>query len=103
MKSIFVRLDEQGNLQIADELDTVTRISESNRTATSSGVKIVFSDGNGPRQTPYYFSPTSRMAHFSVVDFGLPSQVRSGQQSYKECLIFPAWRVFCPRAGAFTE
>ena len=52
----FVRLDEQGNLQIADELDAVTRISESNKTATSSGVKIVFSDGNGPRQTLYYFS-----------------------------------------------
>ena len=52
----FVRLDEQGNLQIADGLDAVTRISESNRTATSSGVKIVFSDGNGPRQTLYYFS-----------------------------------------------
>ena len=52
----FVRLDEQGNLQIADELDTVTRVSEGNKTATSSGVKIVFSDGNGPRQTLYYFS-----------------------------------------------
>ena len=52
----FVRLDEQGNLQIADELDAVTRVSESNKTATSSGVKIVFSDGNGPRQTLYYFS-----------------------------------------------
>ena len=52
----FVRLDEQGNLQIADELDTVTQVSEGNKTATSSGVKIVFSDGNGPRQTLYYFS-----------------------------------------------
>jgi hypothetical protein len=49
----FVRLDEQGNLQIAD---AVTRVYENNKTVTSSGVKIVFSDGNGPRQTLYYFS-----------------------------------------------
>ena len=52
----FVRLDEQGNLQIADELDGVTRVSEANKTATASGVKIVFSDGDGLRQTLYYFS-----------------------------------------------
>jgi hypothetical protein len=52
----FVRLDEQGNLHVADGLDAVTRVSETNRTAASSGVKIVFSDGNGPRQTLYYFS-----------------------------------------------
>jgi hypothetical protein len=51
----FVRLDEQGNLQIAGELDAVT-LSQTNKTVTSSGVKIVFSDGNGPRQTLYYFS-----------------------------------------------
>jgi hypothetical protein len=52
----FVRLDEQGNLQIADESDVVTRVSEANKAATSSGVKIVFSDGSAPRQTLYYFS-----------------------------------------------
>ncbi len=52
----FVRLDEQGNLQIADESDAVTRVSETNKAATASGVKIVFSDGSAPRQTLYYFS-----------------------------------------------
>jgi hypothetical protein len=52
----FVRLDEQGNLQIADGLDAVTRVSETNKTATSSGVKIAFSDDNGRRQTLYYLS-----------------------------------------------
>jgi hypothetical protein len=51
----FVFLDGQGNIQIADELDAVTR-SQTNKTATSSGVKIVFSDGKGPKQTLYYFS-----------------------------------------------
>ena len=51
----FVFLDGQGNIQIADELDAVTR-SQTNKTATSSGVKIVFSDGKGPKQTFYYFS-----------------------------------------------
>jgi len=34
----------------------VTRVSETNKAATSSGVKIVFSDGSAPRQTLYYFS-----------------------------------------------
>jgi hypothetical protein len=43
----FVRLDEQGNLQIAGELDAVT-LSQTNKTVTSSGVKIVFSDGKWP-------------------------------------------------------
>ena len=51
-----MRLDAQGNLQVADELDAVTRVSEINGGTTSSGVKIVFSDGSGPRQTLYYFS-----------------------------------------------
>jgi hypothetical protein len=52
----FVRLDEQGNLQIANESDAETRVSEIDKAATSSGVKIVFSDGSAPRQTLYYFS-----------------------------------------------
>ena len=52
----FVHLDEQGNLQIAGELDAVARVSQTNKTVPSSGVKIVFTEGNGPRQTLYYFS-----------------------------------------------
>src|SRR5215831_11765188 len=44
----FVRLDEQGKL-VADELVATKRNA-------ASGVKIVFSDGNGPKQTLYYFS-----------------------------------------------
>jgi hypothetical protein len=74
----FVRLDEQGNLQIADELDAVTRISETNKAATSSGVKIVFSDGDGLRQTLYYFSTNLADGSFSGADFRscLPSSVR---------------------------
>ena len=56
----LVSLDEQGNFQIADEL-AATDIS-SNISVTSPprsaapGVKIVFSDGDGPKQTLYYFS-----------------------------------------------
>ena len=48
----LVSLDEQGNLQIADALapDHVAPRS------AASGVKIVFSDGTGPKQTLYYFS-----------------------------------------------
>jgi hypothetical protein len=69
----FVRLDEQGNLQIADELgatngDTTKPIRSQQRN-TASGAKIIFSDGNGPKQTLYYFSTTSQMAHFSGAAF----------------------------------
>ena len=54
----FVRLDEQGSLQIADELDATNGETtvRSQQGSAASGVKIVFSDGNGPRQTLYYFS-----------------------------------------------
>jgi hypothetical protein len=45
----FVNLDEQGNLNIADQVATPTR-------SAAPGVKIVFSEGNGPKQTLYYFS-----------------------------------------------
>jgi hypothetical protein len=56
----LVHLDEQGNLHSADELgatngDTTKPVRSQYRSA-ASGVKIVFSDGNGPKQTLYYFS-----------------------------------------------
>ena len=44
----FVSLDEQGKL-VADELVATKRNA-------APGVKIIFSDGNGPKQTLYYFS-----------------------------------------------
>jgi hypothetical protein len=54
----FVRLDEQGNVQIMDELAPANGdiIIQGQQGSGSSGVKIVFSDGNGPRQTLYYFA-----------------------------------------------
>jgi hypothetical protein len=56
----LVSLDEQGNSQIADEAaatnnDTNKPVHSQKRTAPP-GVKIVFSEGNGPKQTLYYFS-----------------------------------------------
>jgi hypothetical protein len=45
----FVNLDQQGNLEIADQVASLTR-------GAAPGVKIVFSQGNGPKQTLYYFS-----------------------------------------------
>ncbi len=45
----FVSLDEQGNLQVADQGASSTR-------GAAPGVKIVFSQGDGPKQTLYYFS-----------------------------------------------
>jgi hypothetical protein len=56
----WVRLDEQGNLQSADDLGAAdgdaTKLIQSQQRSAASGVKIVFSDGNGPKQTLYYFS-----------------------------------------------
>ena len=56
----LVSLDEQGNVQIADDM-------VANKAARSAvpGVKIVFSDGNGPNQTLYYLAPILRTAHLS--------------------------------------
>jgi hypothetical protein len=45
----FVSLDEQGNLQVADQVASPTR-------SAAPGVKIVFSEGDRPKQTLYYFS-----------------------------------------------
>jgi hypothetical protein len=49
----FVNLDAQGNLLTLEEPGTKQRASTQ---ATAKGVKIVFSDGSGPRQTLFYFS-----------------------------------------------
>ena len=55
----LVSLDEHGNFQIAAELaatnSTNKPVTSPPRTA-ATGVKIVFSDGAGPKQTLYYFS-----------------------------------------------
>jgi hypothetical protein len=56
----LVSLDDHGNFQTADEpvatsINTRRAARSSARTA-APGVKIVFSDGNGPKQTLYYFS-----------------------------------------------
>ena len=45
----FVSLDEQGNLQVADQVANPTR-------SAAPGVKIVFSEGDRPKQTLSYFS-----------------------------------------------
>lgn len=56
----FVGLDSQGNVQTLDEPGEADgKIKRSARHAPPSaapGIKIVFSDGNGPRQTLYYFN-----------------------------------------------
>ncbi len=45
----YVSLDEQENLQVADQVASPTR-------SAAPGVKIVFSEGDRPKQTLYYFS-----------------------------------------------
>jgi hypothetical protein len=45
----FVTLDEQGNVQIADQGASPARTA-------APGVKIIFSEGDRPKQTLYYFS-----------------------------------------------
>jgi hypothetical protein len=48
-ESSFVSLDEQGSLQVSGQVESPTR-------SAAPGVKIVFSEGDGPKQTLYYFS-----------------------------------------------
>ena len=48
----LVSLNEQGDLQTADVLDANHIAPRS----AAPGVKVVFSDGTGPKQTLYYFS-----------------------------------------------
>jgi hypothetical protein len=50
----FVSLDKEGNFIVPD--DTGKRGGRATTQSAAKGVKIVFSDGNGPRQTLYYFS-----------------------------------------------
>jgi hypothetical protein len=45
----FVNLDQQGNLEVADKGASLSQ-------GIAPGVKIVFSEGDGPKQTLYYFS-----------------------------------------------
>jgi hypothetical protein len=55
----LVSLDEHGNFQIAAELAATNSINKpvtSPPHSAAPGVKIVFSDGAGPKQTLYYFS-----------------------------------------------
>jgi hypothetical protein len=55
----LVSLDEHGNFQIAAELaapNSTNKPVTSPPHSAASGVKIVFSDGAGPKQTLYYFS-----------------------------------------------
>jgi hypothetical protein len=56
----LVSLDEDGNLHFSDEtattnVDTNKPVHSHQRTAVP-GIKIVFSEGSGPKQTLYYFS-----------------------------------------------
>ena len=49
----LVNVDGQGNVVAAEEPGTKQRAATQ---SAAKGVKIVFSDGSGPRQTLYYFS-----------------------------------------------
>jgi hypothetical protein len=52
----FVRIDGEGNFIPPDEPASTGAGKHSAVENATSGVKIVFSDGNGPMQTLYYFS-----------------------------------------------
>ena len=69
----WVRLDQQGNLQSADDLGATngnaTNLIQSQQRSAASGVKIVFSDGNGPKQTLYYFSTNLEDGSFNRSGF----------------------------------
>ena len=69
----WARLDQQGNLQSADNLGATngnaTNLIQSQQRSAASGVKIVFSDGNGPKQTLYYFSTNLEDGSFNRSGF----------------------------------
>jgi hypothetical protein len=50
----FVSLDKEGNFIVPDE--SGKRVGRATTQSAAKGVKIVFSDGSGPKQTLYYFS-----------------------------------------------
>jgi len=52
----FVSLDRDGNFLTLDQPAAAGGGRAARSAATAKGVKIVFSDGNGPLQTLYYFS-----------------------------------------------
>ncbi len=55
----LVSLDEHGNFQIPEEPASSLNAKKAAKgplRSAAPGVKIVFSDGNGPKQTLYYFS-----------------------------------------------
>jgi hypothetical protein len=54
----FGGLDTEGNFLTADEAGAIGAGMKATRRSVSAapGVRIVFSDGNGPKQTLYYFS-----------------------------------------------
>ena len=68
-----VSLDEHGNVQIDDEVAATnadTDKPDNNQRRTSApGIKIVFSEGNGPKQTLYYFSTNLADGSFEQAAF----------------------------------
>src|SRR5262249_12891278 len=68
----FVSLDEHGDFQIADEPATDVSTEKSVRSSlhnAAPAVRIVFSDGAGPKQTLYYFSTNLADGSFDLSGF----------------------------------
>ena len=81
----LVSLDEQGNFQTADDPAATGAKARKAVRSAAQGVKIVFSDGNGPKQTLYYFSTNLADGSFERSGFsGIPRQARASRQFHKE-------------------
>jgi hypothetical protein len=69
----FGRLDEQGFFQIVDDRGATNASTkkpvESSPRGGAPGVEIVFSEGNGPKQTLYYFSTNLANGSFEQSGF----------------------------------
>jgi hypothetical protein len=65
----FVGLDEDGNLVSPDDAASAAMGRRTVKNPATKGVKIVFSEGNGPRRTLYYF--TVNIADDSIGRTGL--------------------------------
>jgi hypothetical protein len=85
-------LDEQGNVQIADGLsatDINNKISVTSPPRSAApGVKVVFSDGNGPKQTLYYFS--TNLANGSFEMKPTLKKVHASRRFHRICRAAPA-------------
>jgi hypothetical protein len=81
-----------------------TKLIQSQQRSAASGVKIVFSDGNGPKQTLYYFSTNLADGSFQRSGFSaFLARLGPADSLIKSASYLLHNGAFCRRAAAFTQ